>query len=226
MENNLIIAIDGTAAAGKSTAAKCLAKRLGYKYLDTGALYRAMAWTIIEQKINIENVSDVEQHCEALEVVLCLNEGQTEVWVDKTNVTPYLRKPAITQATSLISTYPGIRKKLLSIQRDIGQNGGIVAEGRDIGTVVFPEAEIKFFLDADVSIRGKRRYKDLVAAGVETDPRSTTRRLAERDHQDSQRAFSPLKCAEDAILIDSSSYSEKEVVDKMYEEAKKVFASL
>jgi len=225
VRNNLIIAIDGPAAAGKSSAAKALAHRLGYKYLDTGALYRAMAWNMIEQKIDIENEEAVVPCCEALHITLSLKEGKTAVWVDRKDATPYLRLPEVTKATALISTYPDIRKKLLSIQRDIGHLGGVVAEGRDIGTVVFPDAAVKFFLDADASTRANRRYKDLLSAGVATDPTRTTRSLEERDLQDSQRAHSPLRRGEDAILIDSTFFSEKEVVDKMVEEITQVMAS-
>ncbi len=216
MTKKLIIAIDGPAGAGKSTAAKTLARRLTYNYLDTGALYRAMAWKMLEEKVDIDCASAVEQSCKGLEMRLSLKGEATEVFVDGHNVTPFLRKPEVTKASAIISAFPGVRKKLLSIQRSIGEKGGIVAEGRDIGTVVFPEAPIKFFLDANVSVRGGRRYQDLEKAGVKSDPKTTTQTLAARDLKDSQRLCSPLKRAADATLIDSTFLSAEEVVETMF----------
>jgi len=215
----LIIAIDGPAAAGKSSVAIGLARRLGYKYLDTGALYRAMAWKMIVNMVDIEVEADVATQCQSLEVSLSLKEGLTEVWVDGLNATPQLRRPEVSQAASRISTYAVVREKLLSIQRAMAEAGGVVAEGRDVGTVVFPKADLKFYLDAQIETRGKRRHLDLVKAGEKTDPIATTQAIAERDRRDRQRTYAPLKRASDAILIDSTFLSEKEVVDRMVHEA-------
>ncbi len=221
----LIIAIDGPAGAGKSTAAKALARRLAYNYLDTGALYRAMAWKILEEKIDIDRAPDVEKCCESLEIRLSLVGEATEVFLNGGNVTPFLRSPEVTKASAAISAFPGVRRNLLSIQQAIGQNGGIVAEGRDIGTVVFPDAELKFFLDANVSVRGIRRHRDLEKAGVTSDPETTTQTLSARDLKDSRRKCSPLKRADDATLIDSTFLNANEVVQIMFQKVDQVIAS-
>lgn len=221
----LIITIDGPAGAGKSTAAKTIAARLSYNYLDTGALYRAMAWKMLEEGIDINIPKDVEKCCDLLEIRLSLVEGATEVFVNGSDVTPFLRQPDVTKASAIISAFPGVRKKLLSIQRSIGEKGGVVAEGRDIGTVVFPEASLKFFLDADVSVRGGRRYQDLEKAGITSDPETTARILAARDLKDSKRSCSPLKPAEDATVIDSTFLSAKEVIEIMFQKIDRVMSS-
>ncbi len=214
----MIIAIDGPAGSGKSTTAKALARRLAYNYLDTGALYRAMAWKMLMEEIDLNRASDVEQCCESLEIRLSLLGKATEVFVDGADVTPFLRRPEVTKAASVISALPCVRKKLLSIQRTIGEKGGIVAEGRDIGTVVFPGAEFKFFLDADISVRGNRRYQDLESAGVSSDPETTTKTVSARDLKDSSRLCAPLKRADDATLIDSTLLSAEEVVELMFQQ--------
>lgn len=216
MTKKLIIAIDGPSGSGKSTVAKVLARRLAYNYLDTGALYRAMAWKVLDEKVDLNIVDAVEQCCKAIEIHLALNEEATEVFVDRSNVTACLRRPEVTKAASVISAFPYVRKKLLSIQRSIGTRGGLVAEGRDIGTVVFPDAALKFFLDADVSVRGNRRHRDLERAGVTNDSETTTQALIDRDLEDSSRICAPLKRADDAILIDSTFLSVKEVVELMF----------
>ncbi|MFQ5596728.1 MAG: (d)CMP kinase [Nitrospiria bacterium] len=224
MSKALVIAIDGPAAAGKSSAAKGLARRLGYKYLNTGSLYRALAWKMLEQKVNLDDASEVEQSCQSVQIAMSTEEGATRMWVDGVDVSPYLRLPEVTSASAVISSYPGVRKKLLSIQQEIGRQGGVVAEGRDIGSVVFPNSDLKFFLDAAASTRGERRFKDLVQAGVKTDRASTTKALVERDFKDSQRAISPLKRGEDAILIDSTFLNEKEVIERMFQEVTQILA--
>ncbi|MFQ5542965.1 MAG: (d)CMP kinase [Nitrospiria bacterium] len=223
----LIIAIDGPSAAGKSTAARGLAKKLSYLYLDTGAIYRAIAWKMISLKANLEAPSVIERLCQPLEVSLSLGEERTAVWIDQVDATPYLRSSEVTQSASLISSFSGVRKKLLSVQRDIGKQGGIVAEGRDIGTVVFPDADIKFYLDASISIRGKRRYTDNANVGGQEKYRredrndglrKTTQDLERRDSRDCQRRDAPLKRATDSILIDSTSLDKEAVVEKMFQE--------
>jgi len=221
----LIIAIDGPAGSGKSTTAKALARRLSYKYLDTGALYRAMAWTLLEKKVDLNVAADVEQCCEALEMRLSLKGEVTEVFVDGVDVTPYLRRPEVTRAASSISALPSVRKKLLSIQRSLGTYGGLVVEGRDIATVVFPDAEIKFFLNADITVRGSRRNQDLESAGLTSDSEVTKRNLSERDEKDRNRLCAPLKQAEDAIFIDSTFLSVEEVVELMFQKSSQVISS-
>ncbi len=212
----LIIAIDGPAGAGKSSAAKSLAGKLGYLTLDSGSLYRAIAWSVIQGKVDHTRPLEVESTCEKLRIKLCLEGESTEVWVDEVNVTSHLRLPEVTEVSSTISAYPGIRHQLLSIQRAIGNQGGVVIEGRDIGTVVFPEAEMKFYLDASVRVRALRRYHDLRLKGVETDIETTTKNIEDRDAKDRQREFAPLRRGEDAVVIDSTRLKLDEVIDRMY----------
>ena len=217
----LIIAIDGPAAAGKSSAAKGLAKRLGYLYLDSGSLYRAMAWKMIQEKVNLEAQWEVEGLCQPLEIELRLQGETTEIWVDQANVTPYLRIPEVTRVSATISAFQGVRKKLLSIQRLIGGAGGVVVEGRDIGTVVFPEADVKFYLDAAIPVRGMRRFKEFRAKGIAADLQTTTREIEERDKKDSHREVAPLKRSADAIVIDSTPLQLEEVIEKMFHEVER-----
>lgn len=217
----LIIAIDGPAAAGKSSAAKSLAKRLGYLYLDSGALYRAIAWKLLQEKINPESQADVEAASQSIEIELRLKGEQTEIWVHGVDATPSLRLPEVTRVSSVISTYPGVRKKLLSIQRSIGSGGGVVMEGRDIGTVVFPDADVKFYLDATTPIRGLRRHNELEKKGIPSDLEKTTREIEERDLKDTRRHVAPLKKSEDAILIDSTPLNLDEVIAHMFQEVEK-----
>ncbi len=221
MTRRLIIAIDGPAAAGKSSAAKNLAKRLGYLYLDSGALYRTIAWKLLQEKINPEFQPEVEAAAQALEIELRLKGEQTEIWVQGVEATPSLRQPEVTRVSSIISTYPGVRKKLLSIQRSIGSGGGVVMEGRDIGTVVFPDADVKFYLDATTPVRGLRRHKELEQKGIPSDLEKTTREIEERDLKDSKRHLAPLKKSEDAIVIDSTPMNLDEVVTFMLQEIEK-----
>ncbi len=218
MKKRLTIAIDGPAGAGKSSAAKGLSEQLAYLYLDTGALYRAMAWKILEGKIDPSEVSKVDLLCQCIEIKLALSETHISVWVDGKDVSSLIRSPEVTATSSLISSYPDVREKLLSVQQAFGREGGVVAEGRDIGTVVFPNADLKFFLDADISVRGERRQKDLLSQGIEVDQSKTTDDLEVRDRKDSRRPLSPLKKAEDAISIDSTNLKPQEVIDLMLNE--------
>ena len=221
----LIIAIDGPAAAGKSTAAKSLAKRLGYLYLDSGALYRSIAWKLLQEKINPESQTGVEAAIQSIEIELRLKGEQTEIWVEGVEATPFLRQPEVTRISSIISTYPGVRKKLLSIQRSIGSGGGVVMEGRDIGTVVFPDADVKFYLDATTPVRGLRRHKELEQKGIPSDLEKTTLEIEERDRKDSQRHVAPLKKSDDAIVIDSTPLNLEEVILCMLQEVEKKLAA-
>lgn len=214
----LIIAIDGPAAAGKSSAAKALARRLGYLYLDSGALYRALSWKVLQQKINPEIQPEVEAACQPVTIELRQKGEQTEVWVDEVEATPHLRQPEVTKISSIISPYPGVRKKLMAIQRSIGSGGGVVMEGRDIGTVVFPNADIKFYLDATTPVRGLRRHKELEQKGIPSDLEKTTREIEERDLKDSRRHVAPLKKSEDAIVIDSTPLDLDAVIGRMLRE--------
>jgi len=213
--SKFIIAIDGPAGAGKSSASKSLAGKLGYLTLDSGSLYRAMAWRMIQDKVDTKS-RDIEAACAKLRIKLFLKGESTEVWVDEVNVTPHLRLPEVTALSSTISAFPGIRHQLLSVQRSIGNQGGVVIEGRDIGTVVFPEAEVKFYLDASVRVRALRRYHDLRVKGIETDIETTIQNIKDRDEKDRRRKIAPLRQSQDAIVIDSTRLKLEEVIDRMY----------
>lgn len=213
---NLIIAIDGPAGAGKSSVSKSLAKKLGYLTLDSGSLYRAIAWRMIQDKVDTRRSQDVEAACAKLRINLFLKGTSTEVRVDGVNVTPFLRLPEVTALSSTVSAFPGIRNQLLSVQRSIGKQGGVVVEGRDIGTVVFPEAEVKFYLDASVRVRALRRFHELQIKGIKADIESTIQDIKDRDLRDRQRKIAPLKRGEDAIVIDSTRLNLEEVIERMY----------
>ncbi len=207
----VIIAIDGPAAAGKSSVARALAKRLNLLYLDSGSLYRAMAWKVLQKGMDPSQQEAVTAFCQDLNVVV---HAGGEVFVNQENITPFLRLPDVTRVSSLLSTYPGVRKKLLTLQRALAQNGAVM-EGRDIGTVVFPDADIKFFLEASLAVRGERRYKEMVAKGIACDLQTVIDEISKRDHSDRERAVAPLKAAKDAVIIDSTALSLDEVTAQM-----------
>lgn len=211
----LIIAIDGPAGVGKSTVAKMLAERLGYLYLDTGALYRAVAWAVLEKRKNPEDAAAVAALLPTLSLQKQIEEGVVKVLVNGKDVTGELRTPAVSAAASIVSAIPAVRAWLLPVQQQIGQNGAVVAEGRDIGTKIFPAADVKFFLDADPNVRAQRRHRELVAAGHGAALEQTSAEIAGRDTRDSARAIAPLVPAEDAQPIDTSVLSASEVVDHM-----------
>jgi cytidylate kinase len=211
----LIIAIDGPAGVGKSTVAKMLAERLCYLYLDTGALYRAVAWAVLEKRKNPEDAAAVAALLPTLSLQKQIEEGVVKVLVNGRDVTGELRTPAVSAAASIVSAIPAVRAWLLPVQQQIGQNGAVVAEGRDIGTKVFPAADVKFFLDADPNVRAQRRHRELVAAGHGAALEQTSAEMAGRDTRDRGRATAPLVPAEDAQPIDTSVLSASEVVDHM-----------
>lgn len=221
----LVIAIDGPAGAGKSTTARALAAVLSYLYLDTGALYRAMTWKIIQEKIDPDNLSEIASLCEAIDLNLTVTGEKTEVWVDGVNVTAFLRDPAVTKLSSRISALAPVRKKLLVIQQQVGEKGGLVAEGRDIGRVVFPDADLKFYFDADADVRGMRRCKDLKKQGIKTNISNTTQALKTRDFKDASRALSPLKKDDDAIVLDTTDLNPDEVLQAILKEVVRVGVS-
>jgi cytidylate kinase len=216
-KNGLIIAIDGPSGAGKSTVAGLLADRLGYRQIDTGAMYRAVAWLINKSEIVLSDSAQLESFCAELDVRFAGTDGLERVIANGYDVTDFIRTPEMSLMTSRISAYKPVREAMVRSQRLMGQDGGVVLEGRDIGTVVFPDADLKFFLFASPEERGKRRFLELSAKGEKITLEETVADVVQRDEQDSQRKTGPLMQAEDAIPIDSSAVTAEEVIDRIEE---------
>jgi len=208
----MVIAIDGPSGAGKSTIARLLARRLGYTYIDTGALYRAVGWKTKEEHLDPGNESVLARLCDRIDVRLRYADGAQRVSVDGTDVTEQIRTPEMGMLASAVSKSPAVRARLLSIQRSMGEQGGVVMDGRDIGTVVFPHADVKFFLDASADERGRRRWKELRDKGMDVELAVITAEIKARDEQDSNRDIAPLRKADDALYVDSSAMTIDDVV--------------
>ena len=209
--NRLIIAIDGPSGAGKSTLAKRLAKDLGFIYLDTGAMYRALALKVLLQAVDLADDNRLGSLVDETEIDLRQRAGNLEVLLDGEDVSGQIRTPEVSQMASKVSALKKVRDRMLLLQRAMGQRGNVVAEGRDIGTVIFPQAEVKIFLDASPQERARRRYQELKAAGRPVDLAETLREIEERDKRDSERDIAPLCKAEDALLVDSSTVDAEQV---------------
>lgn len=210
-----IVAIDGPAGSGKSTAARMLAKRIHYTHIDTGSLYRGVALVALENKVDLSNETNVVNAVKNKKFTFKqLPEGNL-LHVDGKNVGAMIRTEEVGAAASKVSAYPQVRALLLDLQRDLGLQGRVVLEGRDIGTVVFPQAELKFFLTASLEVRAGRRKQELEKKGLPAEIETIKKDMAQRDIQDSTRAIAPLKQAEDAILIDTSSLSIDSVLDRL-----------
>jgi len=210
-----VIAIDGPSGAGKSTTARLLAERLGYVYIDTGAMYRAIGWKAKREGIDPSDEEKMADLCRCTEVTIRQVGKNPGFFVDGQDVTGEIRTPEMGMMASAVSKSPSVRARLLTLQRDLGRCGGVVLDGRDIGTVVFPDADAKFFLDASAEERGRRRYLELKAKGLEVDLMQITQEIRDRDSQDSGRSIAPLRRADDAVLIDSTTMGIDAVVDKM-----------
>lgn len=213
--DGIVIAIDGPSGAGKSTIAKLLAKNLGYIQIDTGAMYRAAAFMLSSTKFELGEFAKVEHFLQTLDIKLQQVSGKQIVLVNGMDVTEQIRTPEMSLLTSRISTIKPVRDAMLKAQQQLGSRGGVVLEGRDIGTVVFPDAEMKFYLSASVEERARRRCEELNLKGVQVSLAETIADVASRDRQDSERDIAPLRQATDAILIDSSKLSVEEVLMEM-----------
>jgi len=212
MKEFIQIAIDGPAAAGKSTIAKIVAKQLGFVYIDTGAMYRAITWATLNNGVNINNENAITTLLAKTDIVLT---PDAKVLVNDEDVSKQIREPNVTSLVSQVATYAAIREELKNRQVMLANSANVILDGRDIGTNVLPNANFKFFLIADAHIRALRRYKENLEFGIKSDLDSLEKEINERDEMDINRKHSPLKQAKDAILIDTSALSINEVVDKM-----------
>ncbi len=220
MPKQLIVAIDGPSGAGKSTLSKALAKRTGYINIDTGAMYRAVALLACLKQIDVTDELALQQLCEKLAIEFVREEDRERVIVNGEDVSEAIRTPEVSMLTSKVAACPVVREAMVRLQRKMGDTGGVVLEGRDIGTVVFPQAQVKFFLSATAEERGRRRYEELRAKGMDVDLRQTIDEVEARDAADSSREHAPLKQAADAIEIDST----RMPIDAVLEEMLRVIA--
>lgn len=209
------IAIDGPAGAGKSTIAKQVAKQLGFIYVDTGAMYRAIAYELCKKSIQVEDIELIRELCESIVVEIRYENGAQQVYTNGENVTPYLRNEEVGVMASKSSAIPEVRAALLELQRQMAIQNDVVMDGRDIGTFVLPNADLKIYLTASAKERANRRWKELNAQGVEADIQIIEKDIVERDERDMNRTISPLRRAEDAVLIDSSDMTIDEVVTRI-----------
>lgn len=217
----IVVTLDGPAGAGKSTAAKLLARRLGYRLLDTGAIYRAVALAARRRGVPWTDAAALGEVARGLDIRFDFVGDRNHVYVGGEDVTDAIRAPEISQGASQVSAHPAVRAALLELQRRLGAGGGVVVEGRDTGTVVFPGAEAKFFLTASEEERARRRVAQLAEGGTVVDFDATVREIRERDERDASRDVAPMVPAEDALVLDSSRQTLEEVVDFLAAEAAK-----
>lgn len=218
----MVIAIDGPAGSGKSTVAKMLAKRLGFRYLDTGAMYRALTWKAMQASANMEDESAL---CRLLDETSIEFQGKDEglqIFVDGCNVTKEIRLPSVTNNIHYISNKPGVRQRMVKLQQKFAAEGNTVAEGRDMGTVVFPQAEKKFFLDADIEERARRRYVEYKPGDTEVFYTDVVKDIETRDRRDTTRDNSPLVKGSDAIYINTTRLTIEEVFSRMIKEIESI----
>lgn len=209
------IAIDGPAGAGKSTIAKQIAKKLNYIYVDTGAMYRAMALYLIRMGVDAKDTEKIEEVCEQADISIEYRDGEQIVLLNGENVNGLIRTEEVGNMASASSPNKKVREKLVQLQKELARKADVVMDGRDIGTCVLPHADTKVYLTASAEVRAKRRFDELTAKGENCDLEKITQDIIERDHRDMTREISPLKQAEDAVLVDSSDMTIEEVVEKI-----------
>lgn len=207
------IAIDGPAGAGKSTIAKQIAKRLGFIYVDTGAMYRAMALYFLRRQIDADDHENIEKYCDMINITIEYKNGEQIVLLNGENVNSLIRTEEVGNMASAVSVNRTVRLKLVQLQRQLARKNNVIMDGRDIGTYVLPDADLKIYLTAGSKVRALRRYKELKEKGIEADIAMIEQDIIERDRRDMNREFAPLRQAEDAIFLDSSDMSIEEVVD-------------
>lgn len=212
---NLIIAIDGPSGVGKSTLSKLLSRELGYLNLDTGAMYRTVAFAASRQGIDANDYDALQKLCENIVIEFARSDGEERVLLNGEDVSSDIRTPEISLLTAAVAACPEVREAMVARQRELGAEGGVVLEGRDIGTVVFPNAEVKFFLKASAEVRGQRRFLELQANGVGVGLARTIAEVKARDNADINRSTSPLTQAEDAVVIDTSELDISQVLTQM-----------
>ena len=211
------VAIDGPAGAGKSTIAKRIARRLGYIYVDTGAMYRAMAYYLIQNQVDATDKEAIAAACQHADISICYQDGEQVVLLNGENVNAYLRTEAVGNMASVSSVVPEVRKKLVELQQKLARETDVVMDGRDIGTVVLPDADVKVYLTASVETRAKRRFLELQEKGEPADLAKIAADIEDRDYRDMHRDISPLRQAEDATLVDSSDMTIDQVVERILE---------
>ena len=213
MNQRIIITIDGPAGAGKSTLARRLAQALGYRYIDSGALYRAVAWQVRQSGADPADQDTLARLLLSFQPHIAADAGRFQVFAGEREITRELRTPEVTQASSRVATQPQVRRWVGKVLNLLARDGGVVAEGRDLGSAVFPEAEVKFYLDADLNIRAARRQRELQAEGVGPGLAGTLQDMAERDNRDQNRKLAPLAIPEGAYYLDTTNLDPEEVME-------------
>ena len=211
------IAIDGPSGAGKSTIAKIIAKNIGYIYIDTGAMYRAVGLFALRNNIRIDNQTDIIPYLDKIDITISYKDDEQQIFLNKENVSSEIRHPEVSKAASDVGTIKAVREKLVCIQRKLAENNNVIMDGRDVGTHILPDAEIKIFLTASAEKRAERRYKELIEKSVSCTFNEVLDDMIKRDKNDTEREFSPLMKASDAVLFDSSDFTLEETVGKITE---------
>lgn len=216
------IAIDGPAGAGKSSIAKLVAKKLSFVYVDTGAMFRTVAYYFLSQGKDPSDAEMVTEECEKISISIEYKDGAQHIFLDGTDVSTEIRQEEVGKNASIVAKNQAVRNRLLALQRQMAEKQDVIMDGRDIGTVVLPDAQVKIYLTASASVRAERRYKELVEKGETCNLKKIEEDIIARDEQDMNREIAPLKQAEDAVLVDSSYMTIEEVVDKIIEIVEKV----